>query len=148
MPSAFYNAKDGTFIKQDNWSMPEMRISSAFPSDYLKAADLQGRQVTVTMSHVDMKEIGGEPKPILFFVGKEKGMVLNKTNANKIAEIFGDDTDDWKGGEIVLFESQVDYQGKTVAAIRVKVAPRKAKPAPVADDPRTSSYDPSDEIPF
>src|ERR1017187_8912967 len=102
-----------------------MRISSAFPSDYLKASDLQGHNVTVAISRVEMREIGGEPKPILYFHGKERGMVLNKTNANKIAEIFGDDTDDWEGGEVILYEAMVDFQGKTVPAIRIRMAPRK-----------------------
>jgi hypothetical protein len=97
-----------------------MRISSAFPSEYLKASDLQGRQVRVPMSHVEMKDIGGDHKPILFFVGHEKGMVLNKTNANNIAVAYGDDTDDWTDKEIILFEAMVDFQGKTVPAIRVR----------------------------
>jgi arabinogalactan endo-1,4-beta-galactosidase len=130
-----------------------MRISSAFPSDYLKAADLQGRAVTVTMSHVDMREVGGEPKPILYFQGKEKGMVLNKTNASKIAEMFGDDTDDWAGGEIILYEAMVDYQGKTVAALRVRLAPRKNSinaaslpNRPTPPPPAPDTY--SDDIPF
>ena len=30
-----------------------MRISSAFPSDYLKAADLQGRNIRVIIDHVE-----------------------------------------------------------------------------------------------
>lgn len=103
-----------------------MRISSAFPSDYLKAADLQGRQVSVKIDRVEIKEIGGEPKPILFFVGKDKGMVLNKTNAGNIAQAYGDDTDDWQDADIILFEAMVDFQGKTVPAIRIRVPPRKA----------------------
>jgi arabinogalactan endo-1,4-beta-galactosidase len=102
-----------------------MRISGAFPSDYLKAADLDGRNVRAVMSHVEMRDIGGDHKPILFFQGKEKGMVLNKTNANNIAALYGDDTEDWNGKEIVLFEAMVDYQGKTVAAIRVRAPQHK-----------------------
>lgn len=102
-----------------------MRISSAFPSDYLKASDLQGRAVTVTMSHVTMVDLNGEPKPVLHFQGKERGMILNKTNANKITEMFGDDTENWEGGEVILYEAMVDFQGKTVPAIRVRLAPRK-----------------------
>lgn len=122
-----------------------MRISAAFPSDYLKAADLGGRQIMVTMSHVAMNDIGGEPKPILYFDGKEKGIVLNKTNANKIAELFGDDTEDWKGQQIVLYEAMVDFQGRTVAAIRVRAAPKNAqKAAPV----REVQPLPDDDIPF
>lgn len=104
-----------------------MRISSAFPSDYLKASDLQGRAVTVTLSRVTMGEIGGDLKPILYFQNKEKGMVLNKTNANKISEIFGDDTDTWEGGEVTLYEAMVEFQGKTVPAIRIRMPPRKAQ---------------------
>lgn len=105
-----------------------MRISNAFPSDYLKAADLDGRQVKVVMSHVEMRDIGGDHKPILFFQGKEKGMVLNKTNANNITGMYGDDTESWAGREIVLFEAAVDFQGKTVPAIRVKAPARNGKP--------------------
>jgi hypothetical protein len=37
-----------------------------------------------------------------------------------IAEIAGtDETDDWKGVRIALFETKVDYAGKRVPAIRV-----------------------------
>lgn len=100
-------------------------INEAFPSNYLKAADLQGRQVTVTMDRAEYEKIGDDRKLILFFKGKEKGMVLNKTNANNIAALYGPDTDDWNGEEIVLFEAMVDFQGKTVPAIRVRAPSRK-----------------------
>lgn len=100
-------------------------INEAFPSNYIKAADLKGRQVSVKMDRAEYEMIGSDKKLILYFVGKEKGMVLNKTNANNIAMIYGDDTDDWRDQEIVLFEAMVDFQGKTVPAIRVKAAVRK-----------------------
>jgi hypothetical protein len=116
-----------------------MRISSAFPSKYVKAADLQGKQATVVISHVTMEMIGDDERPILYFGGKEKGLVLNKTNANTIANVFGDDTEDWRGGEIVLFETTVDFQGKSMPAIRCRVPPRKP-------EPKTPETD--DEIPF
>lgn len=118
-----------------------MRISNAFPSDYLKAADLNGRQVKVSMSHVEMKDIGGEHKPILFFVGHEKGIVLNKTNANNIALAYGDDTDDWTDKEIILFEAMVDFQGKTVPAIRVR-APNARDKANGSNGKRTAPTQP------
>jgi hypothetical protein len=127
-----------------------MRISNAFPSNYVRAADLQGRQITVTIERVEMEDIGGDPKPILFFRGKDKGMVLNKTNANNISTAYGDDTDDWAGKPIVLFEAQVDFQGKTVPAIRVKI-PRGAPSAPSARPPEPRHHHqelPDDEIPF
>ncbi len=125
-----------------------MRISNAFPSEFLKAADLQGRNIKVQMSHVEMKDIGGDPKPVLHFIGKEKGMVLNKTNANNIASAYGDDTETWQGKEIVLFEAMVDFQGKTVAAIRVRPprAADKAESGPIQR--QTISEAMNDEVPF
>jgi arabinogalactan endo-1,4-beta-galactosidase len=113
-----------------------MRISTAFPSKFLKAADLQGRQVKAVMSHVETETIGDDNRPVLYFQNKEKGLVLNKTNANSISAIYGDDTDDWRGGEIVLVEAMVDFQGKTMAAIRCRVSARKpeARAAEIDDD--------------
>jgi hypothetical protein len=71
-------------------------INDAFPSKYLKANDLKGNRVTVTMSHVDYETIAEERKAVLFFRGKEKGLVLNKTNASMIVELTGTtETDDW-----------------------------------------------------
>lgn len=121
-----------------------MNIGSAFPSTYLKAADLQGRRVSVTIAGVRMEDIGGEHKPILSFVGKDKGLVLNKTNANMIAEITGsEETDEWEGQAIVLYPTKTDFQGKRVDAIRVDYPSGvKAKPKPVATE------EPDDSIPF
>jgi arabinogalactan endo-1,4-beta-galactosidase len=123
-----------------------MKISSAFPSDYLKAADLQGQAVTVTMAHVSIETVGKDQKPILYFQGKERGLVLNKTNASKISEMYGDDTENWTGGKIILYEAMVDFKGDTVAAIRVRLAQRQGngKPPPPPPPPN----DPVDDIPF
>ena len=116
-----------------------MRISSAFPSKYLRATDLQDRQVKVVMSRVETETIGDDNRPVLYFQGKEKGLVLNKTNANSISAVYGDDTEDWRGGEIVLFETMVDFQGKTMAAIRCRALARKPEP---------EGRELDDEIPF
>lgn len=126
-----------------------MRISSAFPSNYLKAADLQERNVKVVMDRVEMEDIGGDHKPILYFQGKDKGMVLNKTNANNIAIAYGDDTDGWEGKEIVLFEAMVDFQGKTVPAIRVRAPTAKDRNTAVQNGaPAKARATMDDEVPF
>lgn len=134
-----------------------MRISAAFPSQYLKAADLQQRRVTVQMSHVMMEDIGGEMKPILYFVGKEKGLVLNKTNANTIVMAYGDDTEYWRDQPLEMFEAMVDFQGRTVAAIRVHAPRRQPAAPPPRQEPNGHHPNPSevpvgtivdDEIPF
>jgi hypothetical protein len=106
-----------------------MHIDEAFPSKYLRASDLQGRNVTVKMGRVEQEKIGDDTKLILYFQGKDKGMVLNKTNANNIASIHGGETEDWYGKEITLVEAMVDYQGKSVPAIRIRAPQRKPAPA-------------------
>ena len=91
---------------------------------------------------------------MLYFQGKEKGLVLNKTNANNIAYVYGDETDDWRGQEITLFEAMVDFQGKTVPAIRVRApqrsVTRQAPPPqrPIGGMSEAAMADMEDEIPF
>lgn len=97
-----------------------MNINEAFPSKFLKCADLQGRKAKVVIDHVEMDKIGDDTKLIVYFRGKDKGLVLNKTNASVISDMHGDDTDDWSGCDIMLFPTRVDYQGKRVDAIRVE----------------------------
>ena len=139
-----------------------MKMSETFPSKYLKAADLQGREVRVTMGHVEMEKIGDDNKPVLYFKGKERGVVLNKTNAGTISDSYGDDTDDWYDQPLILFSVMVDFQGKVAPAIRCRVPTAKdnraAKPDPISSGPDDapprraiggmSDNMPSDEVPF
>ncbi len=128
-----------------------MNVNTIFPSNYLKAADLGGAQARVTIDRVEMETLGqgaqAQERPVIYFAGKEKGLVANKTNMSAIAAVYGDETDEWHGAEIVLFETMVDFQGKTTPAIRVKIPPRKpavnkparsfineASPPPIDDD--------------
>lgn len=132
-------------------------IHDAFPSNYLKASDLQGAQPVVTIDRVEFEAVGRtkEMKPILYFRGKEKGIVLNKTNANNIAHLCGTpETDQWAGCQIRLYATHVEFQGETVEAIRIKAAPPRAAGAraaapvapPPADEPVSTLTD--EDIPF
>ena len=106
-----------------------MNINSAFPSDYLKAADLNGKAVRVTIESVEVVKVGDDQKPVLRFQGKDRGLILNKTNAARIVEATGsDETDEWTGWSIVLYPTKVDYAGKRVDAIRIDDRPGATKP--------------------
>ncbi len=114
-----------------------MDINQAFPSNYLKASDLKGTQPVVTIDRVEFEPVGREKemKPILYFVGKEKGIVLNKTNAKTVANLAGSpNTEDWAGFAIKLYATHVEFAGEQVEAIRIKAAGVAARPAarPVA----------------
>ena len=60
-------------------------------------------------------------------------MICNKTNANRIKFLYGEETDDWTGKEIVLTSEFVEYQGKTVKGLRVK-PPAKPKATPPSSE--------------
>jgi hypothetical protein len=129
-------------------------IHDAFPSKYLRATDLGGASPVVTIDRVDFEPVGRtrEMKGVVYFVGKNKGLVLNKTNATKIAEVVGSpETDEWAGGKVQLYATEVEFQGEAVETIRCKAptigrkpAPKPA-PAPVVEDADTVNLD---EIPF
>lgn len=132
-----------------------MQISAAFPSEYLKAADLGGRQVAVTIDRVEVRELGDDHKPVLFFQGKDKGVVLNKTNATAIAAAYGDETEQWSGRPIILFSTKVSYQGRMQDGIRVLIPAKpvaKAAPTKSAQALVVESENPAegmdDDIPF
>jgi hypothetical protein len=108
-------------------------MSEAFPSNWLKAADLQGHTVKVTIANVEMEDVGDGEKPIVSFLGKDKGLVLNKTNASFIVDAYGDETDGWKGKEIELYPDKTSYKGQVVDCIRVRAF--HPKPADGEDEP-------------
>ncbi len=102
-----------------------MNINEAFPSKWLKAADIKGRPpVAVVISNITMEEVGDDNglKPVVYFQGKEKGVVLNKTNGAMIANTYGPETDGWIGKTILLRCEAVPFKGQIVDSIRVSAA--------------------------
>ena len=126
-----------------------MKISSAYPSRYVSAPDIpRGITVTVKISKVEMENVAGtsdpdDDKPVCYFLGKSKGLALNKTNARALAEAFGDETDDWTGKTIGLYLVETEYKGRQTQGVRISIAnlpkPQDAdQPAPETT-PRTDT---------
>jgi hypothetical protein len=115
-----------------------MKMSEAFPSKFLRAADLpEGASIPVVIDKVTLEEVGEdrETKPVAYFKGKQKGLVLNKTNAGVIADAYGDESDGWTNKPINLVVSKVLFQGKFTPCVRVEL-PKKLRtqaPAPVTE---------------
>ena len=130
-----------------------------FPSKYLKAADLDGTPLVVTIVSAPLETLKNpegkeQTKTVLYFRGTKKLLPLNVTNWDAVADIAGDDSDDWAGHKIELYPAKTEMKGKTVNCIRVR-APEKAKPPakqkPAAKKSATAkSHDDEmdDEIPF
>ena len=91
------------------------------------------------MANVEREKIGEDTKPVLYFKGKEKGVVLNKTNANVLSDFYGDDTDDWFDQPIILFSVMTEFQGKSTPGLRVRIPTAKdnkpAKRDPISSGP-------------
>jgi hypothetical protein len=104
-----------------------MNINEAFPSKYLKAADIEGSPI-VTIAGIENEEVGKdkEVRPVLYFEGEDKGIILNKTNATNISKAYGYETDDWIGKQVQIGTTMVDFQGQSVEAIRIYPPKRAA----------------------
>lgn len=109
-----------------------MDILQAFPSNYIKSSDLAGQTVPVVISHCAMEKFDDGDSPILFFQERQKGLVLNKTNATVLADAFGNETDQWPGHPVELYAAETSYMGKPCMGVRVRITNAAAAPVPVA----------------
>ena len=129
-----------------------MDITQSFPTKYLQKSDFaQPRLVTVdtvTMENVALDSQPQEMKPVLYFKGNPKGMILNKTNANVCMALWGAETTHWQGKQIVAYDDvTIQYQGKLVGGIRLR--PRQKDPEPEENEAQANSIsDWEDEVPF
>jgi hypothetical protein len=104
-----------------------VNITDAFPSKYLRPKDLGAAAPVVTIAAVRMERVGQRQtsKPVVTFVGKTKGLILNKTNATTIAQLLGtEDTEQWAGRQVRLYATDTTFGKDTVRCIRVKAAVR------------------------
>lgn len=136
-----------------------MNVNDAFPSNYIKASDLGDKKVLVTIDRVEMESLGRgadkETKPVLYFEGKQKGLVLNKTNSKKIHDIVGSWEDsDWQGHQVVIYATETEFGGDTVSCIRILPPPKNGgkpaapKPAPKPEPPAEDFQASDDDVPF
>lgn len=81
-----------------------------YPGRFIKAGELLGKQVTLTIASVDLDELEGEKgkkvKGIITFEKTSKQLVLNRTNGTCLREMFGRQIPAWVGKRITLFPSE------------------------------------------
>lgn len=114
--------------------MPHFKLG--FESTFVSAVEFGGSEPTVTIESLTIEELEGDKgiqkRWICRFVGKTKGWVVNRTNAELMAALFGStDTTDWIGKRVTLGAEMV-YMGNTpVPGIRVKGSPDLKAPMDV-----------------
>jgi hypothetical protein len=98
-----------------------MNIEQLYPKKWLSAADLAGRCVTVTISAVSLEQVRNprtnreEPKLAVAFEGKQKRLLLNKTQAYALAAIGSKETDGWAGMQVTLSPAVAPNGAQTIA---------------------------------
>lgn len=108
------------------------RVNDMIDSKYLKQADVPD-PVIVTVDKVGRINIAkegdaAEEKWAVRFKEFPKPMLLNSTNIKLLEKACGsDDTDDWKGKEVILYtDENVSFGGQVVGGLRI----RKQQAAP------------------
>lgn len=80
-----------------------------YPGRFIKAADLKGQNVTLTIAAVDLEELEGDKgkqiKGVVEFERTEKMLALNKTNGICLKEMFGKKVQEWVGKRVTLMPS-------------------------------------------
>ncbi len=128
------------------------KVSDMRESKFLKQSDVgAGSLMTITGCNPhNVAKDGAEPenKWCLEFEESDKPLALNSTNAQLCEKIFGsDDTDNWIGGQIVLYtDPTIMYQNKVVGGIRVRAPKKTAAASKRAPAPVVETTD--DDIPF
>ena len=113
-------------------------------SRFLRAEDVpQEKTLRIKTATEEVIGMGAdrEQKLVLWFTNTEKGLVLNRTNNRAIRAAYGDPVDGWAGKPVVVFQTQADFRGRLVPALRVRIPPPKqasgngqtAKPTPVEE---------------
>lgn len=106
-----------------------MNFSEMYPSKYLKQSDVTS-PMTASIASIVHEELTGDKgkktKPILYFHGNVKPMVLNLTNGQVLYEAFGQDTDAWINKAVEIYSDPNIMMGpKRVGGLRLRVAPSR-----------------------
>lgn len=120
-------------------------VDLVFPSQYLKAADLRGREVTIIIAGVNKEHLvmaGGvrDIKPAITMTtvnGRpiEKRWIIPKTVAKQIAATLGEKrVEKWIGHRVSIYPTTCKGQrGEEVDCIRVKVRVSQTQEEPPAE---------------
>ena len=107
-----------------------VKASDFFGSDYMKAGHFtKPKLLEITKVAIELLQGDADKtRPVVYFGGEDRGLVLNATNCNTLAEYLGDDFEDWPGNKAVVFPTTCDFHGKQVDCLRVR-KPKNQPPA-------------------
>jgi hypothetical protein len=115
----------------------------------------QDRDAVLTIERVMQGEMassrGKETKVVVQFEETHKMLILNKTNAQAILNLYGRKTQGWRGKRIALYSERISVAGRMHNAIRVRarvpVAHQKPQPKPEGPKPDLEGMEDAEELP-
>ena len=117
---------------------------------YLSGPMLNGSVWPLTIKGFEVERMEGrrgvESKFVISFVETDKKLILNKTNAQIIAMLHGEETDGWKGKQINVYAEDVRAFGETHRVVRVSSQmPQPKSTKSTANEPisRDENLDPA-----
>ncbi len=112
--------------------MPD--LEKLFPGRFIKAAEFDGKPVTMTIADVqpeklDAEDGSKETLAVVWFTEIERQWHLNRTNAICLAAMFGRDYAGWAGHKVTL-HAEKDTSGLSDSGLCIRV---KGSPELTAD---------------
>jgi hypothetical protein len=117
-----------------------------YGSKFFGAADLNGQRKRVKIVDTEVSELrekdgSTKRKYIVWFETEDKALVLNKTNALRLAQAFGKAREGWNGAVIELY-SEMTSLGKEGIRLRPVRPPQQQKPQTPPPPPDEYNDDP------
>jgi hypothetical protein len=104
-------------------------INEFFPGRYFKAETLAGKARVLRIGAVERDKLSdGSVEPAVKFEDEPMKLILNRTNANAIATLYGNNTDNWMGKLIELYPTRTPFGSNMVDAVRVRAPGRRPGP--------------------
>ena len=100
-----------------------MDVSEFLGGMYLKAVDIS-QPTPVTIRDASREVVGRgqrqETKVVVYFAEDKRALVLNKTNLSVLVQLFGADTENWKGQQIELYRDSCFFEGRSTDCLRLR----------------------------
>lgn len=134
-----------------------------YPSEYLKAADLRGKDINVVIDHAEWEDLvmqgGKRDRKVALHIRSVKGVklgkrwIVGKTVLRQIAATLGGENDvgKWNGGKVTIYPTTCrGASGGQVECIRVRVRVNTRAEEPTEDmtkapEPRVDFVDEAGE---
>ena len=130
-------------------------IDQIFPSRWIKSSDIGSTPKIATITKIDFEIVGPdrEQKAVLSFQNSTKRLILNRTNAQTLANLYGKEVMSWVGKRITLYCAEVQFRGAPCLAVRIKDQVQDTPKVPaeaviVAPPIDETPWQESDDIPF